>query len=197
MIRFQSSRRSIAKPRRTGYLLSRVRAPFLERRGSSAPTLLTKILGLQFDRRTMRRAVGGVVPGIAVAMQGIGGGDALLGNQAFQRRQPVPVIGLAGVGITAGLRACNFVGERCRPFVPGEQAPLMQRQRHRKSLRFPGFAKYRAIIVAGNARHGISRMRRGGVHYAVSRYGSDTSMESFTRRAASGAHQSAPSNTTV
>src|SRR5258708_27048697 len=77
MIRFQSSRRSIAKPRRTGYLLSRVRAPFLERRGSSAPTLLTKILGLQFDRRTMRRAVGGVVPGIAVAMQGIGGGDAL------------------------------------------------------------------------------------------------------------------------
>src|SRR5258708_20301331 len=126
---------------------SRVRPPFLERRGSSAPTVLTKILGLQFDRRTVRRAVGGVVPGVAVAMQGIGGGDALFGNQAFQRHQPVPVIGLAGVGITAGLRACNLVGERCRPFVPGEQAPLMQRQRHRKTLPSPRFAQSAATLL--------------------------------------------------
>ena len=113
-----------------------------------------KILRPQLDRRAMRRAVGGVVPGVAVAVQGIRGRDALGRDQPLQRRQPVPVIGLAGVGIAFGLRALDFLGERGGPFVPGEQAALMQRQRHRKGLRFPGLAKHRAVGVAGNAGNG-------------------------------------------
>ena len=35
------------------------------------PAILTEILRLQFDRRTMRRAIGGVVPGIPVTVQGL------------------------------------------------------------------------------------------------------------------------------
>src|SRR6266567_5401836 len=79
-----------------------------------------KILRLQFDWRTVRRAIGGVVPGIAIAVQGIGCRDALGGNQSLQRRQPVPVIGLASIGIAPCLRPFDFVGERLGPFVPRE-----------------------------------------------------------------------------
>src|SRR6266849_4613115 len=79
-----------------------------------------KILRLQFDWRTVRRAIGGVIPGIAIAVQGIGCRDALGGDHSLQRRQPMPVIGLAGVGITLCLRAFDFVGKRLGPFVPGE-----------------------------------------------------------------------------
>src|SRR5260370_10824257 len=78
-----------------------------------------KILRLQFDRRTMRRAVGGVVPGIAIAMQGIGGRDAFRSDELFQRRKPMPVIGLAGVGIAASLRALDFIVKRRVTFSPG------------------------------------------------------------------------------
>src|ERR1700761_8751297 len=60
---------------------------------------LLKILRPQFDRGAVRCAVGGVVPGVAVAVQGLRGGDAFLGDQTFECRHPVPVIGLAGVGI--------------------------------------------------------------------------------------------------
>src|SRR5260370_23542458 len=81
-----------------------------------------KILPLQFDRRTMRRAVGGVVPGVAIAIEGLGGRDAFRRDQSFQCRQPMPVIGLAGVGIAGRLRALDLIGKRRNPFVPREQA---------------------------------------------------------------------------
>src|SRR5258708_4086939 len=136
----------------------------------------------------MRRAIGGVVPGIAIAVKGFWGSDAFLGNQPFQRREPVPVVGLAGVGIAASLRAPDFVGECSCPFIPGKKPALMQRKRHRKGLRLPWFAKYRAIIVAGKARHSTGRTRRGGVHHAASRYGSNASMDIFTAGSASGPH---------
>ena len=88
----------------------------------------------------------------------------------FQRCQPVPVIGLAGVRIALGLRALDLIGEGCGPLGPGEQSALMQRERHRKGLRFPGLAKHRAVVVARNARHGGGRARGGsGVHHAASR----------------------------
>src|ERR1700694_4926161 len=131
-----------------------------------------KILRLQFDRRAVRRAVGGVVPGVAIAAKGVGGGDAFLGNQLFKRGKPVPIVGFAVVGIAASLRAPDFVGERSCPFVPGKKPALMQRKRHRKGLRLPWFAKYRAIIGAGNARDSTGRMRSGGLHHAASRLGS-------------------------
>ena len=73
----------------------------------------------------------------------------------------MPVIGLATVGIARGLGAPDFIGERRRPFVPGEQSARVQRECHRKSLRFPGFAKHRAVGVTGDAGHGAGRRVSG------------------------------------
>ena len=61
--------------------------------------LTRKILRLQFDRRTMWRAIAGAVPGIAIAMQGFGRCNAFRGDEFLQGREPMPVVGLAGVGI--------------------------------------------------------------------------------------------------
>jgi hypothetical protein len=41
---------------------------------------LAKILRLQFDRRTMWRAIRSMVPGIAIAVQGFGSGYTLFGD---------------------------------------------------------------------------------------------------------------------
>src|SRR5882724_1222257 len=163
------------------------------------PTLRCRpeILRPQFDRRTMGRAVGGMVPGVAVAMLGFEGCDTLRRDQFLECREPMAVIGLAIVGVTARLRALDFIGKRCGPLVPGEQAALMQRERHRKGLRFPGFAEYRPFIVAGDIRQGVGCTHRGSVVHAGSRYGSNASMDIFTVGSASGPHSSVPSNTTV
>src|SRR5205807_6563673 len=110
---------------------------------------------------------------------------------------PMPVITLAGVGIALRLRPLDLFGERCRPFGPGEQATLMQGQRHRKGLRLPRCAEHRAIIVAGDAGEGTGRLTRGGVRHAGSRYGSNASIDIFTVGSASAPHNSVPSNTTV
>src|SRR5215208_4201000 len=58
-----------------------------------------EILGAQVDRHAVRGAVGGAVPGVAVARQIGRVGDALLRDQPFERGQPVLVIGVAGVGV--------------------------------------------------------------------------------------------------
>src|SRR6266481_9039994 len=68
---------------------------FLPRRGDHA-RLASKILRPQFDRRTMWRAIGGAVPGIAIAMQGFGRCNAFRGDEFLQCREPMPVVGLAG-----------------------------------------------------------------------------------------------------
>src|SRR5438105_2170668 len=88
--------------------------------GSSLP----KITRRQFDRSAVRGAVGGIIPGIAIAVQRFGRSYAFRGNEVLQRCEPMPVIGLAGVGIAASLGALDLFGERGRPFVPGEQSAL-------------------------------------------------------------------------
>src|SRR3954463_5462960 len=138
-----------------------------------------------------------MVPGVAIAMQGVGRCHALLCNQSFQRRKPMPVVGLAGVWIAAGLGTLDFAGKGGGPFVPGEQSALMQRQRHGKGLRLPGFVEHRAVIIARNPWHGFGRARGGGVHHAASKYGSNASIDIFTVGSASTPHSSTPSNTTV
>ena len=134
--------------------------------------LLPEIPRRQLDRRAVGRAVGGVVPGVAIAMQGIRCRDALGGDERFQRGEPVPVIGLAGVGIAFGLRALDLRAQRLRPFLPGEDAGLVQRQRHGEGARLPRLAKYRAVLVAGHAGDGDGRphrLLRGQIHHTRSR----------------------------
>ena len=67
------------------------------------------------------------------------------------------VIGLAGIGIAGGLGFLDFFAERGRPFLPGEQAVLVELHGERKSLRFPRLAEDRTFGVAGYPadRHGI------------------------------------------
>ena len=61
-------------------------------------TVLPKILFRQLDRLAVRRAVGGVVPGVAVAVQQFAGRHALGGDEALQRGEPVLVVRLARIG---------------------------------------------------------------------------------------------------
>ena len=80
------------------------------------------------------------------------------------------IVGLARIGIAGRLRALDLLAERLRPFAPREQAARLQRDRHRKRLRFPRFAKHRTLAVARNAAHRIEgepgRRRRDGGHAA-------------------------------
>src|SRR5215831_17379990 len=158
---------------------------------------LTKILRLEFDRLAVRRAVGGMVPGVAVAMERLPRCHALFRHQSFQSRQPVPVIGFAGVGVASRLRALNLLAKRRGPLLPGEDAAPMQRHRHGEGVRLPGFAEHRAVVIAWNARDVRLRNLARCIPHAGSRYGSNASIEIFTVGSPSLPQSSAPSNTTV
>src|SRR5665213_2205831 len=58
-----------------------------------------EVFRLEHDRVAVRRCVGGTLPGVAVAGEGGRVGDVLLGDQAFQRVEPMTVISLAGIGV--------------------------------------------------------------------------------------------------
>ena len=124
-----------------------------------------------------------MIPGVAIACLCRAVGDALLGHDLFQRRKPVPVIGLAGVGIARFLRALDLLCERRRPFVPREQSAFMQGERHREGMRLPRLAEDRAIGVRRDAGNGSGRAPRlVGIErsHAGSRYGSQASTDTFT-----------------
>src|SRR6185369_15766144 len=106
--------------------------------------VVMKILRQQLDRLAVRRAIGGVVPGVLVARKRRRVGHALLRDEAFERVEPMMIIGLAGVGIALALSALDLLGERRGPFGPLEQSALVQRQRHGEGLRLPWLAEYRA-----------------------------------------------------
>ncbi len=78
---------------------------------------LTKIVRRQFDRLAMRRAVGGMVPGVAVTMPWSAMPNTLGGDEALQRRKPMRVVGLTRIGIAGGLRALDLLAKRLRPFT--------------------------------------------------------------------------------
>src|SRR5215472_10868771 len=115
--------------------------------------LSTKILRAQFDRRAVRRAVGGAVPGVAIARQHRFAGDALLREDALERGEPMAVVGVAEVGIARRLRALDLFAERGGPFAPREHAALVERDRERERLRLPGLAEHRPALVARETRH--------------------------------------------
>src|SRR5581483_5901863 len=102
---------------------------------------LAEIGGLQLDRSAVRRAMRRAAPGIAIARQRLGAGDAFRRNERLERVQPVSIVGLAGVGIAGRLRPLDLGAECCRPFRPGEQAALVQGEGHGERLRLPRFAE--------------------------------------------------------
>src|ERR1700692_2197795 len=139
-----------------------------------------------------------MLPSVARARELPRVGDAFFGDDAFQRGEPVMIIGLAGVGIAGGLRLLDLVAERCRPFLPGEQAAFVERQRQSKRFRFPGFAEHRPVVVARDAGDGLRGALRGGVGgHAGSRYGSNASIETLSVGSEFSPHNSRPSNSTV
>src|SRR5229473_919045 len=92
---------------------------------------LMEIFRPQLDRCAVRGAVGGVLPGVAITREAGGVGDALFGDEAFERGEPVPVVSLAGIGVALSLRALDLGGEGRRPFGPAEQPAPIERQGHR------------------------------------------------------------------
>src|SRR5260221_2447308 len=74
------------------------------------PSSPVKIFGAQFYRGAVRGAVGGPVPGIVIMFEACRVGDALLGDQPFERGEPVLVIGVAGIGVARRLRPLDLRG---------------------------------------------------------------------------------------
>ena len=85
------------------------------------------------------------------------------GDDALERVEPVVVIGLASIGIARRLRALDLLGKGGRPFRPGEDAAVVQGERHREGLRLPRLAEHRPFRIARNARHRFDRLLHGGV----------------------------------
>src|ERR1700730_2456476 len=161
-------------------------------------SLIVKIGLPQLYRRAVRRAFAGALPGVARARELPRVGDAFFGDDEWQRGQPMVIIGLAVGGVAGGLRLLDLVAERCRPFLPGEQAALVERQRQRERFRLPGFAEHRSVVIAGNARDRARRAQGGGVGgHAGSRYGSNASIETLSVGSEFSPHNSRPSNSTV
>ena len=79
-------------------------------------------------------------------------GRAFCRDHAFERREPMAVVGFSGIGIAGRLRFLDFLTKHRGPFGPGKETFFVQRQRHRKRMGFPGCAEDWAILVAGNAR---------------------------------------------
>src|SRR5580692_6019647 len=139
-----------------------------------------------------------MLPGMARALQLPRVGDAFLGEDTFKCSEPMVIIGLAGVGIAGGLRLLDLLAERCRPFLPGEQAAFVERQRQRERFRLPRLAEHRPIVVVRDAGDRLRRAQRGGVGgHAGSRYGSKASIETFSVGSEVAPHNSRPSNSTV
>src|SRR5262249_7527279 len=92
-------------------------------------------------------------------------GETFVRDQALERGEPVPVIGVAEVGIAGRLCALDLRGERRRPLGPGEQALFVERDGERESLRLPWLAEHGAALVARDAGYagGLARRLVGGV----------------------------------
>src|SRR5208282_2463027 len=111
---------------------------------------LAEVARPQLDWRAVRGSRARAAPSLSGVGQHARVGKAFCGNDAFERGEPMVVIGLAGVGIAGGLRLLDLVAESGGPFRPGKQAALFERQRERERCRLPGLAEYRPFGIARN-----------------------------------------------
>src|SRR5207244_5723150 len=122
------------------------------------------------------------VPGISVAREPRSSGDTLLLENAFERIEPMYVIGLARIGIAGRLRALDLGGEDGGPFRPGEQPTIVERECHGKSLRLPRLAKYGTFAVARNPGNRLRRLPPGVASHRALRDGRVTPAQDKARR---------------
>src|SRR5713101_2135511 len=69
-------------------------------------------------------------------------------DQALESRQPMVIVSRAVVRLTATGGGLEFIGERGRPFLPGEIPLLRELDRERESLGLPRLGKHRPLRVA-------------------------------------------------
>jgi hypothetical protein len=93
-----------------------------------------KVFRLQLDRFAMRGSVRRTLPGFVMLRERLRRGRAFFSDHAFERREPMVVVGFSGVGIAGGLGFLDFLTEHGGPFAPGEQSFFVERQRHRKGV---------------------------------------------------------------
>src|SRR3954471_23253517 len=91
----------------------------------------------QTDWGAVRRCVRGTIPGGATRLERGLAGQALLGREPLDRREPVAVIGRAVIRVARALRALDLLGKRRGPLRPGEQPAGVEGDRDRESLRLP------------------------------------------------------------
>src|SRR5262249_29597193 len=89
----------------------------------------------------------------------IGCRNSLLGEEAFERVEPMVVIGLARIGVAARLRARDLVAERRSPFFCGEKTSLAQREHDCKRMRLPRLTENRFVAHSTPARDTAPRLR--------------------------------------
>src|SRR5258708_40255374 len=86
----------------------------------------------------MRRAMRRFFPRVAPLFEQRLRNEALALGDALERGQPMAVVLLAGIRLAAFAHLHDHRRERLRPFLPGEFASLVQCERHREGLGFPG-----------------------------------------------------------
>ncbi len=123
--------------------------------------LSPKIFRPQFNRFAMRRSLHRALPGLKMFGKRLRRRRAFCRDHAFEGREPMVVVGFAGVGIAGGLGFFNFLAKHRGPLGPDEQTFFVQRQRHGERMGFPGRAKDWAVCVARNAGNGFGGAPRG------------------------------------
>src|SRR5262249_19325419 len=109
------------------------------------------------DGLPMRGAFGGVTPGTLVSDELFERARLFDRHQLLECGEPVVVVSVAEVGVTARLRRRDLRSQRLGPFGPAEKTSLMQGESHGKCLRFPRLTKNRSAAILRLAGQGGSR----------------------------------------
>ena len=67
------------------------------------------------------------LPGSVMLCERLRRGGAFCRDHAFERREPMVVVGFSGVGIAGGLRLFDLLAKHGGPLAPGEQTFFVQR----------------------------------------------------------------------
>src|SRR5215471_940258 len=106
----------------------------------------------QLDRLTVWCVAIGVCPRLLALPEGDAIEELLLGNQLFERRQPVLEIARALLRFAAPHHRLELCAQGGRPLRPREVPRRGQLHRQRKRLGLPGLRKHGAACVAGQQR---------------------------------------------